>query len=70
MGVTETDAFEKLLNKMTILSADKVALDVEIVEQIEDVNAKYTHRVCMHCVTSVSDFIACSLKTIDGHGQL
>ena len=34
---------------MSILSADKVGLGVEIVQQVEGENVKFDHRVCVYC---------------------
>jgi hypothetical protein len=46
VGLPETDEFQKLVGKMSILSAPKVGFNVEIVEQFEGTNILYTHRVC------------------------
>lgn len=43
----ETDDFAKMLSKVTILNAETVELDVEVVEQVAEVNVQFSHNVCV-----------------------
>ena len=69
-GVKATDQFTKLVNRMSILTANKVALDVEIVEQLEDTNVDYKHRVRLPASLTVPVTVSLSFLCTDGHEQL
>ena len=69
VGVKETDDFEQLVSRMSILRANRVGLDVEILEQVEGGNVMFSHRVCLYCYMFPLHLLT-STEQADDHGQL
>ena len=45
MAIEATDAFSKLVERMSILTANKVGLNVEVVEQVDQADVVFKHEV-------------------------